>query len=112
MAKIETQNYERIPFPIKAVRVTEENLEDIVKWSKGTLTTDDKGRRCVEVDVKRPIHDNQRYAYPGDWLTTSGSGYKVYLDDAFKRCFRLVPMESADPSDLKKLQEQYAPAQT
>lgn len=113
--KIKTERYERIPYPTDAVQITEDNFEDLSKWCRGVIKTDNDGDRYIEVDVKRVLDQKQRHAYVGDWLTKAGSGFKVFQDAAFQRCFRRVvasgQKETVDPGDLRKLQEQYASAQ-
>jgi hypothetical protein len=82
----------RKPFYVDAVRVTDENMEDVAEWCQGDVRqTNPKGdvppQNFVKVRVLRPLNERQCMAYSGDWVLYAGTGYKVYSDKAFKQSF-------------------------
>lgn len=82
----ETTEYERKPFKVTVVQVTSENIEEVARWTRGTLKTDDGGK-YVEVKVHRPIDDRQTKAYAGDFVLKAPTGFKVYTQTAFAKSF-------------------------
>lgn len=94
---IKTQKFARKSFPVDAVQVTPENMEDVAKWCAGTIMHDgDKeghlSRDYISVRVAYPINPRQTQAYLGDWVLKSGKSFKVYTNSAFEKSF--VPQES------------------
>lgn len=93
---LNTNKCERIPFPVEEIRVSEDNIEEVAEWCGGKILTDDQNEPYIEVEVSRPFHEGQKRAYVGDHILKSESstaknpGFKVYLHDAFMRCFRRV----------------------
>lgn len=90
--------YSRKPFDVDAVRVTEENFEDVAEWCGSEIRTDEKsGQRKIIVPVKKPLNANQRIARIGSWVVFSivPIGFKVYSDNAFRNTFELP----GDPSE-------------
>jgi len=85
---IETQQYERNPFPVEAVQVTKENLSEVSDWCAGSIVGP-KGSQYIKVDVSRAMSERQTRAFPGDWVLYAESGFKVYPDRAFKKNFTL-----------------------
>ena len=83
---IETAKFQRKPFEIEAVQVTEENLEDVAKWCDGVVETHGDSQH-IKVRVHRPLNERQTKAFVGDWVLYAGTGYKVYTDKAFKKSF-------------------------
>lgn len=88
---IEATKYVRKPFEVEAIRVTEENIEDVRDWCSGTLDQDN--RPFVRVRVARALNERQTKAYPGDWVLYAGTGFKVYTDKAFHRTFEKLQTE-------------------
>src|SRR4051812_12196071 len=92
---IETQTYIRKPVPVRAIRVTEKNMKDVARWCKGTIENTPKqgrkpARRYIRVQVIRAMSDRMTGAFVGDWvLFMEGSGFKVFLDDAFRDAYEL-----------------------
>lgn len=95
-----TDKYERKPFPVDAVRVTEENMAAVRKWCDGRIEkVEGSDVKCIFVRVANPATDRQNKAMVGHWLVyMPGSGYKVYTHQAFKRTFRKA--EAAEPIDM------------
>lgn len=86
---IETQKYERNPFPVQAVQVDEQNVQDVADWCAGSVNGP-KGAQYVKVNVFKPMNDRQTQAFVGDWvLYAESGGFKVYPDKAFKKNFTL-----------------------
>lgn len=88
---MQTTKFTRKPFEVDAVQVTTENIEDVAKWCQGEVTTED-GQQCIKVRVLRALNERQTKAFVGDWVLYAGTGYKVYIDRAFKKSF----MEKAE----------------
>jgi hypothetical protein len=85
--KMKIQKFERKTFPVDAVRVTLENMPEVVKWTRGNLQKDDLGRPYVAVEVSRPANEKQTMAYDGDWVLKTATGFRVYTDFAFHKSF-------------------------
>lgn len=88
---MKTETFFRIPFPVEAIRVTDENMEDVAKWCGGKVDTVIQSGRAVkfiQVDVKNPMTERQKKAYVGDWVLYAGKGWKCYTNKAFHGCFK------------------------
>lgn len=77
----------RVPFVVKAVEVTEENLSSVAKWCNGEVRTNEKGVNYIKVHVRRPLNVRQTQAFVGDYVLSAGTGFKVYTSKAFKTSF-------------------------
>lgn len=91
---VETQNFIRRPFTVKAIQVTPENIEAVAKWCGGEiLESEDKGeqlsRRYIKVKTVNPKDRDQSMAFLGRWVLKSGRQFKVYTDAAFRKNFEL-----------------------
>lgn len=95
---IVTETYTRKPFEIEAIRVTDENMEDVAKWCGGEIQTTEIGKRYIKVDVIRPLNEKQTKAFVGDWALKVKTSFKIYKHTAFLHCF-----------DKGTLQENYVP---
>lgn len=82
-----TNKYSRRIFEIDAVQVTPENMEEVATWCEGAVRHNVAGDAYVKVKVHRPMNEKHTRAYPGDWVSLSKSGYKVYTDRAFQNSF-------------------------
>ena len=94
---METQQYQRKPIIVEAVRVTEENFTDVAHWCQGAIVgkhglslgnlREDKSK-FIKVRVINPQRVRQTKAYVGDWVLYSEyNGYKVYTNGAFENAF-------------------------
>lgn len=93
---MEIENYERKTFVVQAVRVTLENMPDVVAWCGGNLKQDEQHRPYIRVEVRLPKNVKQTMAYEGDWVLKTGTGVRIYTDHAFHKSFD--PTEKAvDP---------------
>lgn len=84
------EQYSRRPFDVDAVRVTEENMEEVAKWCSGDVRTAKRGKKDVKyikVRVFKALDERQSQAFVGDWVLYAGTGYKVYMNPAFERSF-------------------------
>src|SRR5436190_20346039 len=81
---IDTETYIRKPLYVEAVRVTEENFDEIRAWVPGKIEKDGP-KRDIRVFVKDPKDPRQSKAFLGDWiLWTERGGQKVYTPQAFE----------------------------
>lgn len=89
---VNTVKYIRKPLYVDAVRVTEENFDEIVAWCQGEVLTDDvpgqgTSRKYIKVRVHLPKNPRQTKAFVGDWILYTEKGYKVYTNKAFHASF-------------------------
>jgi hypothetical protein len=84
---IVTETYTRKPFEIDAVRITNENMEDVAEWCGGVIQETDSGKRYIKVDVIRPLNDKQTRGFAGDWALKVKTSFKLYTHKAFMHCF-------------------------
>lgn len=84
--------WQRKPFFVEAVQVTEENIEAIAEWCNGRLTPikkegDGNNVRFIKVNVKNPMTARQTKAFVNDWVLRSGDSFKVYKHESFLKVF-------------------------
>lgn len=92
MARVQTQTFHRKSFPVQAVQINPENMEDVARWCGGTIEHDGEkeghlSRDYIKVRVAYPINERQTQAYLGDWVLKSGKSFKVYTNAAFEKSF-------------------------
>ena len=99
---MKTNQYVRKPFFVDAVQVTEENMAEVAKWCNGTLEAGDDARPdpYIHVDVKRPLAERQTRAFVGDWILSSGNGFKVYTNVSFEKNFEDVNHKLSELTDV------------
>jgi hypothetical protein len=105
---MQIEEFWRIPFPVKGVQVTEENMQEVANWCRGKVNVEAVGtvdnaspRRFIKVKVEKAITDKQTRARVGDYVLRSPSGFKVYTEQAFLKCFgqkreEVLPYASPD----------------
>lgn len=107
---IETTTFQRKTFRVKAVQVTEENLDELAKWCGGAVRLEPIGmdgfKPYVEVTtcrvptarISRHVKDR---AYVGDWITrlSDANNFRVYRNKSFKVAFEKLP-EPAEKLDV------------
>lgn len=117
---MQTQKFQRKTFVVDAVQVTEENMEEVAKWCRGTIeTTDSKiaeglhqePQRYIKVNVLNPYNPRQTQAFVDDWVLYARDNFKVYMDKGFNKTFEAVYKEqeaAAAPyqGNVKKQEEQ------
>lgn len=92
---MQIQKFQRRPFTVEGVKVTEENLEEVANWCLGEIQTNPKtDKRHIRVDAHRPLTERQTMAMVGDWVLFHNRGFKVYTEAAFTRNFELVEVDS------------------
>lgn len=93
---------ERLPVYADSVQVTAENMQEIAEWCNGEIrTTSERGseERYIKVWVQRPLNERQTRAFVGDWVLYASTGFKVYIDAAYKANFK---PSKGDPKDHPK----------
>jgi hypothetical protein len=99
---METTTYRRVPFTVKAVRVTEENMAEVAEWCEGSVRKAVEGAMGarIRVPVTNAKSSRQTHAFVGDWVLSGSMGFKVYSDRAFQKGFEETaddaPEETAD----------------
>ena len=91
MVELDILEYVRRPFEVKAVQITEENLQTVADWCQGEVRLTADGQPFIKVKVYRPMSSRQTRAFVGDWVLYSSKAYKVYTTKAFEQAF--VPKE-------------------
>lgn len=111
---LQIKNFERKSFPVKAVQVTAENMEEVAEWCGGEIHTKDsadksKSELFVKVPVHRPLNEKQTQAFVTDWVLQSPAGLKVYINRAFVKSFaeeNLPPagnvFENSPPEEIEE----------
>lgn len=111
--------YVRKPFAVDALEVTEENISTVAEWCGGEVRQNGE-RQFIKVPVRRPLNDRQTRASVGDWVLSSGDGFKVYSKSAFYGSFekptgavldRLVQERKPQPfpNEPAEMQEEVTP---
>lgn len=96
---VQTKRFQRKPFYVEAIQVTEENMAEVAEWCGGPIKhTRPKSSENVEpapyiqVPVISPKSVRQTRGYVGDWVLKAGEGFKVYADKSFKQSFVTAPV--------------------
>lgn len=88
---METSKYVRKSFDVDAIRVTDDNIEEVAQWCGGTIEAPHalslEEDKHIKVRVRYPISERQTKAFVGDWVLNSGRGFKVYTNNAFNKQF-------------------------
>lgn len=85
--QMETQKFSRKSFPVEAVQVTRDNMEEVATWCKGKIEHTPTGAPFIRVDVHMPQSEKQTKAFVKDWVLFAGRGFKVFTDGAFQKNF-------------------------
>lgn len=97
---LKTHKFARKPFYVDAVRVSENNIEEVAEWCKGEVVRNDTDQTHIRVEVNRPLNERQTQAFIGDWVLFAGTGFKVYMPKAFDRSFEKVKHLSKEQADI------------
>lgn len=104
VAKVKIEKFERKSFPVDAVRVTEENIQDVAQWCNGEIhhQADNTGtlNPYVKVKVRYPLNQRQTMAFLGDWILATDRGFKVYTDNALSQSFIKIEDDQEEASDI------------
>lgn len=87
---MKTHKFARKPFYVDAVRVTEDNINEVAAWCQGEVLTDPEEGQYIKVRVHRPLTEDQTKAFIGKWILFAGTGFKVYTAKAFDKSFEKV----------------------
>lgn len=89
-----TRRYIRKPLIVDAVRITEENIEEVAVSCGGrVLRSLDDRFSFIQVPMHRARHNTENEAGIGSWLltmrpeTSTRPTYRVYRNEAFERDF-------------------------
>lgn len=93
MPEILVEKFVRVPLHVDVIKVTEENMELVSRFVRGSIRTDSRNKRYINVKVKDPRTERQGQAHVGDRILSSAQGYKVYTPKAFAANF--VPVDGA-----------------
>lgn len=114
-----TEKYIRKPFPVEAVQVTAENINDVALWCKGNIEWTKPAsasagvtgqRRFIRVPVFQPKSEHQTFAFESSWVLRAGQGFKVYTHRTFMKDFEKVPDDLA-PDELFIVETKDGPMQ-
>jgi hypothetical protein len=100
MMSLKTHKFARKPFYVDAVRVSENNIEEVAEWCKGEVVNNGTDPIHIRVEVNRPLNERQTQAFVGDWVLFAGTGFKVYMPKAFDRSFEKVKHLSKEQADI------------
>lgn len=86
---VEVEVWQRKPFFVGAVQVTDDNMETVAAWCSGRITTykSEENNRFIKVFVKNPMTPRQTKAFVGDWVLKSRDSFKVYKHESFLKVF-------------------------
>lgn len=90
-----TTKFVRKALYVDAIRVTEENFEQVSEWCKGNIVNGDTSK-YIKVHVQSPLSEKQTRAWCGDWVLHGPNGYKVYTNKSFNRAFMSVEEKQQD----------------
>lgn len=96
---VEFETYDRRTFEIQAIRITNENMQDIAEMCMGGIgrPTSEDVRPYVNVPVMIDKRVVRQKAHVGDYLTYNGKEFKVYTKKSFAAAFVPRKIESTRP---------------
>ncbi len=92
---ISTQRF--IHKPVDAIRVTNENIEQVATWVQGVLTDSylpPFSNKYIELTVNHPTGRRTAKAFAGDWIVSVKGSFKVYNHRAFTETFSILSEEN------------------
>lgn len=84
---IPVKSYTRKPIVVDAIRITEENMDEVSQWCNGKLEKDQEDKVYIFVEVPNAKYPRQSTGYVGDWILEMNSSFRVYTGTAFERFF-------------------------
>lgn len=84
---MQTQLYDRKPFTVEGVQITEDNMEAVAAWCGGSIQKTDSGERYIKVHVKNAQTPRQSQGFLRDWVLKATNGFRVYTNKAFPHAF-------------------------
>lgn len=83
--ELEFSTFVRKPFVVEAVRITEENIEEVAPFVGQLMQKPDDSTHYIEVDPEKV--PNLSRVYPGFWLTRLGKNLRCYSNKIFRDQF-------------------------
>ena len=87
---METKAARRRTFDVEYVIVSEENIEEVADWSKGTIGGEGVDG-YIRLQDKNAINQRQTKAFVGDYVVKYGKSFKSFTDSAFEKAFEEIP---------------------
>jgi hypothetical protein len=100
---MDTQQYTRKPFPVTAVQVTLQNIDEVAEWSKGTI--EQVSTKMLGTETPLPVikiqgqGDNRGKEFTatlGCYVVELKGSFRVYKPAQFDASFELLPVQEAD----------------
>jgi len=107
---MDIQLYTRRGFDVEATQITFENVEDVAKWSGGTV--EKRPTKLMGTEAELPVvslkgvgvdHGNYYIGYLNCWVVKMNKTFRIYKPDQFKRTF--LPKSQLTVEDIYKLIE-------
>ena len=114
---LDIRRYDRAPFPVEAVEVTDANMAEVAAWCGGEIMTETRAVPgssdevwdvdYIKVAVQRPYNEGQTKAYVGKFITVSETGgYKIYTPTAFASQFvPIIPTATPEFEGVMSMSE-------
>lgn len=85
---MDLESFERKPYPVRAVQVTDENIRDVANWCGGEVeydnpVTDSPEDKCINMGPDT----GWRLAYVGHWVVDYGGIKIAHTNEAFEKRF-------------------------
>lgn len=100
---LEFERFVRIPFQVKAVQITNENMKEISKLIGWKIRTKNDGSGEKFIVLNRKIVSNMPRAFVGWYVTRMGDNYRVYAPEVFEAQFitgeRYLAFEFSDDDE-------------
>lgn len=96
MTQLETTTYQRKPFFIEAVEITNENIDEIGALIGRVMIRSDDGVKYIQVD--NVVIPGIGRAYVGFWLTIMDSRYRCYSGRIFNAQFEPARACAVNPN--------------
>jgi hypothetical protein len=91
---MELLDFERKAYSVKAVRVTEENMQEVAKWCGGAISDmsalilDVPESKCIDLVVDDNGHFHRRLIMIGDWIVHYGASVNAFKNHEFEITFK------------------------
>lgn len=105
---MQTTEYQRKSFSVRAVQLTDENFNEIAAWTRANVKMvseynhphHEYGKKYLEVPVTGGFraHPRKSNAYVGDWIVTRVDGHMVYRDKHFREVFETAEESASSGS--------------
>lgn len=114
---IVTTTFQRKTFRVHAIRITEENMQELSEWCGGTIYKEGDTRGGFKVYIHVPvgtIHNTKTVvkkirAYLGDWITTisDNNNFMVYSNKTFMQAFEEIRSTVEKREVVSSILEEY-----